>query len=46
MEGNEYPVKIQDIPKFETQSTDIAINVFALQKPNDISTLSFIYNQS
>ena len=39
MNGIEYPVKIQDIPKFETQNDGIAINVFALEKSNDINTL-------
>ena len=39
MDGVEYPVKIQDIPKFETQNEGIAINVFALQKSNDINIL-------
>ena len=43
MNGIEYPVKIQYIPKFETQNPNIAINVFALEKSNDINTLYPLY---
>ena len=39
MDGIEYPVKIKDIFKFELQNDGIAINVFALEKSNDICTL-------
>ena len=39
MNGIEYPVKIQDIPKFETQNPNIAINVFALEKSDDPNAL-------
>ena len=43
MNGIEYPVKIQDIPKFETQNPQIAINVFALEKSDDLNTLYPLY---
>ena len=43
MYGIEYPVKTKDIPKFETQNLNIAINVFALEKTNDIHTLYPLY---
>ena len=43
MNGIEYPVKIQDIPKFETKNPQIAINVFALEKSDDPNTLYPLY---
>ena len=43
MDGIEYPVKIKDISKFETQNHNIAIDVFALEKSNDINTLYPVY---
>ena len=38
-----YPVNIKDISKFESQNDGIAINVFALEKSNDIITLYSVY---
>ena len=35
MNNIDYPVKIKDISKFETQNPQIAINVFALEKSDD-----------
>ena len=43
MNGIEYPVKIQDISKFEKQNPQIAINVFALKKSDDPNTLYPLY---
>ena len=43
MNGIEYPVDIIDISKFETQNPNIAINVLALEKSNDINTLYPLY---
>ena len=43
MNGIEYPVKIQDISKFEKQNPQIAINVFALEKSDDPNTLYPLY---
>ena len=43
MNGIEYPVNKIDISKFETQNPNIAINVFALEKSNDIETLYPLY---
>ena len=43
MNGIEYPVEIQYIPKFETQNPQIAINVFALEKSDDPNTLYPLY---
>ena len=43
MDNINYPVKIKDIPKFETQNPEISINVFALEKPDDINTLYPLY---
>ena len=43
MNNINYPVKIKDIPKFETQNPTISINVFALEKPDDINTLYPLY---
>ena len=43
MKGIEYPVKIKDISKFESQNDGTAINVFALEKSNDINTLYPVY---
>ena len=39
MKGIEHPVKLQDIPYFETQNLNIAINVFALEKSNALFPL-------
>ena len=36
MQNIEYPVKIKDISKFESQNSQISINVFALQKSDDV----------
>ena len=43
MDGIEYPVKIKDISKFESQNPNIAINVFGLEKSDDINTLYPVY---
>ena len=43
MNNIEYPVKIKDISKFETQNPAISVNVFALEKSDDIKTLYPLY---
>ena len=43
MNSIEYPVKIKDTPKFETQNSAISVNVFALEKSDDIKTLYPLY---
>ena len=43
MNSIEYPVKTKDIPKFETQNSAISVNVFALEKSDDIKTLYPLY---
>ena len=43
MNNIEYPVKIKDISKFETQNPKISINVFALEKSDNPKTLYPLY---
>ena len=43
MNNIEYPVKTKDISKFETQNSAISVNVFALEKSDDINTLYPLY---
>ena len=43
MNNIEYPVKIKDISKFETQNLAISVNVFALEISDDINTLYPLY---
>ena len=46
MNNIEYPVKIKDISKFETQNPAISVNVFALEKSDDIKTLYPLYTSN
>lgn len=43
MNGITYPVALKDIPRFEKQHPGLAINVFALEKPDDSKTLYPVY---
>ena len=43
MKDISYPVKIDDIPKFESQNKTLMINVFALENNDDIKSLYPIY---
>ena len=46
MDNIKYPVKIKDILKFETQNPTISVNVFALEKSDDIKTLYPLYTSN
>ena len=46
MNNIEYPVKTKDISKFETQNSAISVNVFALEKSDDIKTLYPLYTSN
>ena len=43
MSGIEYPVKINDISKFERQNSNISVGVFALHESNNIKSIYPVY---